>query len=72
MEGTGTTARHAMLGAAYTSWKPLPGTLHSHAMINGRLSSDVLEESLLLPTVITSKAERQKQGFQKMSIRRVC
>ena len=71
MEGAGATARRAVLGAAFTSWKPLPGTLHSHAMINGRLASDMLEESLLLPAVITSKAERQKQGFQETSTRKV-
>lgn len=72
MEGAGATAGRAALGAAFTSWKLLPGTLRSRAMINGRLASDVLEESLLLPAAITSKVERQRQGFQETSIRKVC
>lgn len=42
MEGTGATAGHA----AFPSQKPLPGALQSCAMINGRLASDMLEESL--------------------------
>lgn len=72
MEGAGATAARAALGTVFTSWKPVPGTLRSHAMISGRLASDMLEENLLLPDVITSKAERQRRGFQETSIRKVC
>lgn len=58
MEGAGTTAGRAALGAAFTPWKPLAGTLRSRATINGRSASNVQEESLLLPAVIRSKAAK--------------
>lgn len=58
-------AGRAVPDAAFTSWKHLPGTVRSRAVINGRLAFDVLEESLLLPAVITNKVERQRQGSQE-------